>query len=80
MLRCLLSSAASSKNSIDPFCAARPLCLLSSLSIENRVSYLETCLHSTAEPCRAGFAAILPSSVLLKGLWLFLCSPVSFLC
>lgn len=35
---------------------------------------------STAEPCRAGFAAILPSSSLLKGSWSFLCSPVSFWC
>lgn len=68
MLRCLLSSTAFRKNSPNRFCVAQHLCLLSSLSIENRVSYFDNHLHSTAEPCRAGFAATLPSSFSSKGI------------
>lgn len=80
MLRYLLRSAASSKNNSNQFCVAQPLCLLSSVSTENRVSYFENHLQSTDEPCSAQFAAILPSSFLLKGLWSSLCLPVSFWC
>lgn len=59
-----LRSAASSKNSSNHLCFPQLLCLF---SIANWVSYFEKYFHGTAEPCGAGFDAVLPHSFLLKG-------------